>query len=152
MFNYRLKEIRKNLNMDAEDFASEFGIAKSSVYAYERGTNKPSYELLETLMQKLNINPNWLFTGTGEMFRKEKNTFEIKYEPYAEKLKSFGKRLNKLRVHSDMVTREMAMLLDIKEDRYSDLCVGKKEPTLAEIIKICENFEITADWLLFGKE
>lgn len=152
MFNYRLKELRKNLEYTAESFAKELNVKISTLYSYENASAKPSYEFIATLRNFTKVNLDWLLFGNGEMFIKPKNTLEIKYEPCAEQLKEFGKRLNKLRIHADMITRDISMLLEMKEDRFSDLCIGKKEPTLAEIAKICENFEVTADWLMFGKE
>lgn len=150
MFNYRLKELRKSLKLNANDFAKQLEMKISTLYSYENGSAKPSYEFIAKLRKITNVNIDWLFYGEGNMIIEPQNTLEIKYNPLT--IKDFGKRINKIRVNADLLSREMAMLLDIKEDRYSDLVVGKKQPTLEEIIKICENFNVTADWLLFGKE
>lgn len=146
------KEFRLYLGLNQTQFAEKLGITQQAVQRVESDNGNFNIDTLNRLSTILNVNLNWLLTGNGEMLQKAKNTLEIKYSPLVIDYIAFGKRLNKIRVHADMITREMSMLLEIKEDRFSDLCIGKKEPTLAEIAKICENFEVTADWLMFGKE
>lgn len=148
----RLKEIRNFLNISAKEMAEHVGVSLRTYGGYERDEITLSHKLIMFLFDNYNLNIHWLFTGNGEMLQEPKNTLEIKYSPLTIDYIAFGKRLNKIRVHADMITREMSMLLEIKEDRFADLCVGKVKPTLDEITKICENFEVTADWLLFGKE
>lgn len=148
----RTKEFRLYLELNQTQFAEKLGITQQAVQRVEGDNGNFNIDTLKNLNAMLHVNLNWLLLGNGEMLQEPKNTLEIKYSPLTIDYIAFGKRLNKIRVHADMITREMSMLLEIKEDRFADLCVGKVKPTLDEITKICENFEVTADWLLFGKE
>lgn len=152
MLSNRFKLFRKALDLDATELAKEINIKTSTIYSYESGNSKPSLDTLKLLSEKYLLNLQWYITGQGDMFNTPKNTLRAKYKLKKDKLVTFGKRLNKLRIHADMLTREISLLLEIKEDRFSDLCIGAVKPTLDEVICICENFDVTADWLLFEKE
>lgn len=64
----RIQKIRKFTSLSQEDFAKEIGIAFRAYTSYERGNRKPSFEYLNIVFVKYNINLNWLITGEGEMF------------------------------------------------------------------------------------
>lgn len=148
----RFKLFRKYLKLSAEELSNELDIKPSTIYSYESGNSNPNLEILNLLAENFGLNIHWFVTNNGPMIIEPKNTFEIKYEPITVNQFDFGKRLNKIRIQADMISAELALLLDIKENRLLDIMNGKNEPTLEEIKKICENFNVTADWLLFGKE
>ena len=148
----RIKKFRSYLELNQTQFANELNITQQAVQRVESDNGNFNIETLEKLNTSFGLNINWFLTGNGSMFNKPKNTFEIKYEPITINQFDFGKRLNKVRVQSDMISAELAMLLDIRENRLLDIMNGKNEPTLEEVKKICENFNVTADWLIFGKE
>ncbi|MGN0193140.1 MAG: helix-turn-helix domain-containing protein [Candidatus Gastranaerophilaceae bacterium] len=148
----RLRIFRKELNLSAKDMSALAGVALRTYGGYERDEITISPKLIMFLFSDYKLNIHWLYTGIGQMFYSEKNTLKLKYEPLKYDSFAFGKRLNKIRIHADMITREISMLLEIKEDRFTDLCIGKTLPTIDEITKICENFDVSADWLLFGIE
>ncbi len=66
--NKRLKELRKTLNLQQGEFAKNIGILQQQLSKYERGENKPSADFLAKLIEKTNVNINWLLTGNGNMF------------------------------------------------------------------------------------
>ena len=47
--------------------------------------------------------------------------------------------------------KELAKILDLKKSPLTDWKNQKSKPTLEQIIRICENFAISSDYLLFGK-
>lgn len=149
----RTKEFRQYLELNQTQLAKKLDITQQAVQRVEGDNGNFNIDTLTRMFELFNLNINWLLTGKGTMLCEPKNTFELKYTPQInEDIKSFGKRLNKLRVNADMLTHEMSMLLEIDQDRFSDICIGKKQPTLDEVVRICENFDVTSDWLLFGKE
>ncbi len=81
----RIKRIRTELGFQQGDFARQMGIHQQQLSKYERGENKPSAEFFTKLVEKFNININWLLTGNGEMFgcncaeNKNIDAVEIKY-------------------------------------------------------------------------
>lgn len=66
--NNRLRVIRKELNMTQEALANKLGIGKSALSMIETGKASLSERNQNILIQELNINPEWLKTGTGKMF------------------------------------------------------------------------------------
>ena len=51
----------------------------------------------------------------------------------------------------DVSSKELARILNLKKSPLTDWKNHKSKPTLEQIIKICENFAISADYLLFGQ-
>lgn len=66
--NNRLKLIRKELNLTQESLAQKLGIGKSALSMIETGRAALSERNKNILVQELNLNPDWLETGEGEMF------------------------------------------------------------------------------------
>lgn len=64
----RLQKIRKKLKLSQEEIADETNITYRAYTSYERGDRKPSFEFLVKLVEKYNVNLNWLIAGNGEMF------------------------------------------------------------------------------------
>ena len=64
----RLKLIRKELGITQEVLAQKLGIGKSALSMIETGKSALSERNKNILVQELNINPDWLVSGRGEMF------------------------------------------------------------------------------------
>ena len=69
--NERVKLIRKTLRMTQEQLAQHLGIGKAALSMIETGKAGLSNRNRNILIQELNVNPDWLDTGTGEMFNAE---------------------------------------------------------------------------------
>ena len=69
--NERLKLIRKQLKMTQEQLAQHLGIGKAALSMIETGKTGLSARNRNILVQVLNVNPEWLETGHGEMFNAE---------------------------------------------------------------------------------
>lgn len=69
--NERVKLIRKQLGMTQEQLAQHLGIGKAALSMIETGKARLSNRNRNILVQELNVNPDWLETGTGEMFNAE---------------------------------------------------------------------------------
>lgn len=83
--NNRLREIREKLHLQQGEFAQQLEVVQQQLSKYERNKNKPSAEVFAKLIEKFNININWLLTGEGKMFietndnLKHPDAVEIKY-------------------------------------------------------------------------
>ena len=66
--NERIKMIRKALNMTQEQLAQRLGIGKAALSMIETGKTGLSSRNRNILIQELNVNPEWLESGKGEMF------------------------------------------------------------------------------------
>ena len=75
--NNRVKLIRKQLNLTQEQLAQRLGVGKAALSMIETGKAGLSMRNRNILVQELNVNPEWLEHGTGEMFnsKPELHTF-----------------------------------------------------------------------------
>lgn len=64
----RVKQIRKELNLTQEALGQRLGITKSALSMIETGKQALSERNRNILVQDLNVNPDWLDTGKGEVF------------------------------------------------------------------------------------
>ena len=64
----RLKQIRKKLGCNQNEFAEKLGISVSNISSYEAGRRNPSDAVINLICEKFSINKEWLETGNGEMF------------------------------------------------------------------------------------
>lgn len=63
-----LKQIRNELGITQDELAHRLGIGKSAVSMIETGRASLSDRNKYLLVQELNVNPDWLKTGEGDMF------------------------------------------------------------------------------------
>ena len=64
----RLRLIRKELGLTQEALAQKLGIGKSTLSMIETGRASLSERNKNIIVQELNVNPEWLETGQGQMF------------------------------------------------------------------------------------
>lgn len=64
----RVKLIRKALGITQEQLAQRLGVGKTALSMIETGKTRLSTRNRNILIQELNVNPNWLETGKGEIF------------------------------------------------------------------------------------
>ncbi|MDO4757865.1 MAG: S24 family peptidase [Rikenellaceae bacterium] len=69
--NTRVKLIRKQLGWTQEQLAQRLGVGKAALSMIETGKAGLSMRNRNILVQELNVNPDWLETGKGEMFNAE---------------------------------------------------------------------------------
>ena len=67
----RVKLIRKELKLTQEQLAQRLGIGKAALSMIETGKCGLSARNQNILVQELNVNPDWLETGKGQMFNAE---------------------------------------------------------------------------------
>lgn len=152
MIAQNLAIVRKNINSNAASFAKEVGIPYTTFIKYERGERKPSFELLEYLVDVYNVNLNYIFSGQGQMFIKpDNNTLERQNDTTVkERVSHFGERLGELQDKHEYLDKDMAKLLSISEEEYIDLKLDDKEPDFKILVRLKQCFKVSIDWLLFG--
>ena len=67
----KIKLIRKELNLTQEQLAQRLGIGKAALSMIETGKCGLSTRNKNILVQDLNVNPEWLETGEGNIFNAE---------------------------------------------------------------------------------
>lgn len=71
----RIRQIRKELNFTQEKMAAVLGVGKSALSMIETGRAALSERNKNILVQELNVNPDWIDSGRGEMFNCSKEDF-----------------------------------------------------------------------------
>ena len=67
----RLQKIISVEKLSSAKFAEIIGVQRSSISHFLSGRNNPSYDVINSIMVKFpKINPDWLITGKGDMYRK----------------------------------------------------------------------------------
>lgn len=64
----RVKELRKALGLTQDQLAGRLGIGKAALSMIETGRAALTARNRNILVQELNVNPDWLDTGRGELF------------------------------------------------------------------------------------
>lgn len=69
---YRIKELRKSLNLTLENFGKQLGVTKTTISRIENGINNVTEQMIKSICHvnwdgKL-VNEEWLRTGNGPMF------------------------------------------------------------------------------------
>ncbi|WMJ88900.1 helix-turn-helix domain-containing protein [Anaerocolumna sp. MB42-C2] len=66
--NERLKDLRKFLNLNQEDFGKRLGVGKTAISKLEKGENNLTDSMVKLICKEFNVDYIWLTTGKGEMF------------------------------------------------------------------------------------
>lgn len=146
----RLKEVRELFKKSQAGFAKMLDIPQPTYLRYESGVQKFSSKLIESLILKFNLNINWLFTGEGSMFVKN-HSGKLQKPPRAnlycinEKIKFL---IKKNKINKTMFTN----IVKLEKDRVNAILKNKSLPTVEELFKISENFDISFDWLFKDDE
>ena len=63
----------------------------------------------------------------------------------------FSERLKRLRKNKGLKQQEIADILGVKRNTYSDWENGKTEPSFGNLVKLADFFDVSLDWL-FGRK
>ena len=66
--NTRLKELRKHLGLNQEEFGSKLGLTRSAICNYENGTRTLTEHIILSVCREYNVNRTCLVDGIGDMF------------------------------------------------------------------------------------
>ena len=65
----RIRQIRKDMNMNQTEFGAEIGATQKMVTTYETGAVLPDKPIRLLICEKFNVNPVWLETGEGVPYK-----------------------------------------------------------------------------------
>ena len=63
----------------------------------------------------------------------------------------FGDDIKRLRKNKGLKQQEIAELLGVKQNTYSDWENGKTDPSFENLVKLADLLDVSLDWL-FGRE
>ena len=70
-----LDKLIKILRLTQKEFAEHLDTSQSQVNKLIHGEGKLTYDQIEIIVKKFNVNLNWLVTGAGEIFTKDKSDY-----------------------------------------------------------------------------
>jgi len=73
----RIKELRKELNLNQTDFGDKIGVKQGSVAGYESGARTPIDAVITSICREFGVNELWLRQGVGEMFQAKSREEEM---------------------------------------------------------------------------
>ena len=75
--NERIKRVRTELNMTQVNFSRQISISQSSLGEIETGVRKVNDRIIQLISSQFNINKEWVKTGNGNMYIKEKSDIRL---------------------------------------------------------------------------
>ena len=66
--DYRLKYLRKTLNLSQKDFGNKLGVTDVAISRLERGERNLTDQMAKAICREYNVNYFWLTEGEGDMF------------------------------------------------------------------------------------
>ena len=127
-----LREIRKESGYTQTKIANLLCISQQTYSDYENGKTFPDEMTLIKIADALNVSTDYLL-GRADALGGSM---------------SISTRLKELRLEEELTQKELAEKLGITQDSISLWEKGKRMPDTGYIIKLCEIFQISADYLL----
>lgn len=78
-FSIKIKEIREELKLNQKEFAEKLGLSPAAISRYEKNERSPDSNFLYLLIDKLGVDPMWLFLDRGHVLS-QYNLFSKTYE------------------------------------------------------------------------
>jgi transcriptional regulator with XRE-family HTH domain len=130
----RIKKIREIFNLSKSGFAKKLGISPAYVTDLESGKkNNISLPLAKLIFYEFGINPDWLLTGEGPMFREK--GFTTQQEDISPEV------MKALRSHPT-IEKIVLMLSEMSEDDIKDIHKRVEEKTtLRHLLKKVKDLE-----------
>lgn len=66
--NNRIRELRKSLDLNQEDFGKKLGVSNTAISKLEKGERNITEQMFLAICREFNVNSEWLRNGEGEMF------------------------------------------------------------------------------------
>jgi transcriptional regulator with XRE-family HTH domain len=73
-------------------------------------------------------------------------------KPHFAPIPGFGARLRHALESRELTMNAAARLAGVRASAMSDFCSGARLPPLRALVRLCRRLDISADWLLFGRD
>lgn len=115
----RIKAVRKSVKLSQTDFGARIGMGLGVVRNFESGITTPSNIQIELICKVFHVNPEWLNTGQGEMFRdlsREEKIAALVGEALADEDENFICQI--IQLLTSLNTEQLEQLLEITKTFY----------------------------------
>lgn len=128
----RLKKCREALNLSQKDLSEKLGVTQAYWSNLEKGKRDISKSIIDNLIHKFDVSPEWLFLGLGTPLISEKKTSPSENQNTSESLTLL--QLDQFTKLHPLITTYIDLKLIQNALRTGEL----KEPTNQEIIELAE--------------
>ncbi|BAL84207.1 putative Xre family transcriptional regulator [Selenomonas ruminantium subsp. lactilytica TAM6421] len=115
---YRLKTIRKALDLNQTDFGARINLSQTTIGQYEKETRPITERVISQLVAEYNINEEYLRHGTGEMLVSHRADL---VSELAQKLQLSEREQQLLLAYSTFPAAQRAMVLDFARDLFKKM-------------------------------
>lgn len=130
----RLKQVMREKGLSQSQLAEDLGLTQGTLSLYLSGKNSPKKFMIVAMGYEMGINPEWLLTGQGEIYRNSKenipnnSTFLFANRKIKELKTTTNKDLNYIKSDNDL--NEVCIYLTaIKSDADQILAFLKSKTT-----------------------
>lgn len=107
----------------------------------------PSSSALYKMVSNAGINPEWLLTGNGEIFK-----IPVVENPPKKDLHEFASRLRGLMDDRGMSPADLSLVIGVKRQVVSNWLRAKNYPSDLAVKKLAALFSVNKYWLITGSE
>lgn len=114
--NDRIKKIRLDKMLSQKDLSEMVGLTGSHYSKVEKNMYHLDTKQTQILIEKLNVNPMWLFTGIGNMYMNIEALPERMEEYIATKTLELNRREEELKKMAELVDKDEAIISDLQTE------------------------------------
>ncbi|MCD7751948.1 MAG: helix-turn-helix domain-containing protein [Lachnospiraceae bacterium] len=144
----RITELRKRLHLSKTQLAIQIGYTSGQMTRAEAGRSAVSAELCERIASTYGVREEWLCGGDGEPWV-EGSIWSGESQPLRD---IAGERLREVYQDSGFSQREFCRKLGCATSGLNALMEGRREMTRRFAERVEREFDVGADWLLYGDE
>ena len=110
----RIESLIKTLNKNAYNFGKSIDKPNTTIANIITNKSKPGSEILEAILSKYpQVNPEWLITGEGEMFKQEKKRDAVDSGYLIEYITKLEENFNRLSEQLTVKDQQINKMLDL---------------------------------------
>lgn len=135
----RIRHLRKRAGLTQEALGKKLGVIKQTVSSWENGISEPNSEILLAMASLLGVTTDYLL-GLSDSI----DSSDWKYPPVSNR---FGNILSSYRQKENLSVAEFAERLRISPELYSNIEIGRYEPTFELLKRIAAETQYDIDYL-----
>lgn len=143
-----LLRVKEFLNLSLRRIALATNKAYSMVGHYFRGTKNPPEAWIDIFCKIYCVNKDWLINGEEEPVFTGKPDVTV----VVRSLDDVGTRIKEIRENSGLTQRKFGEKIGMTSQGVFYLEKNKTAPTKFSVARIEEEFEVGADWIMYGDE
>lgn len=121
-FADKFKELRQSKNVSQKDLATYFNVAQTTISKWEKGERTPNYEMLKTIADYFQVNPNYFLVDAPETKKFNLQLFNSEEEK--------PKVIPKISQSELLVANSIGHVLTLKDEKSKKLTLQIMEDVL----------------------